>query len=218
MFKKDIRKNITISKTHLQILDPLLKKHEGNLSATVREIIDFVGNIIKKFKSFERAKEVLSKESYYNESFIDSIYGITIPLSMFRWLLSERNASMPSEDEVAQLFLPLSKVENISTLVKVINKKNHILNWPLFVKVHSENSKGNEIVILISGADPIINKFEAMLISIYLANLPEPYEIDNLLNLPSSIQIKFKKSTKDASIKTLHQYYRDASRLKKEVI
>lgn len=201
-----LRKNISISNTHLRIIDPILKKHNGNLSATVREIIDFTGFVVKKFGSIEKAKEELSKENHSNDYYVDSIYGITIPLSMFRWLLKSRdNSNLPIIEEVTQLFMPEPGAStDLESVVKDINEKNSMLKWPLFIKTHIE---GDTYIILISGSDTQINKFGAMLLSMYVANLDKPLKLTNVLKLPSSIQLQFVEGNKDDANTAFETFY-----------
>ncbi|MDW7775599.1 MAG: hypothetical protein SCH39_04570 [Methanosarcinales archaeon] len=201
-----LRKNVSISNNHLKIIDPILKKNNGNLSATIRDIIDFTGFIVKKFGSIENAKEELSKENHSHDYYVDSIYGITMPLSMFRWLLESRDKSnLPIIEEVTQLFMPESGgATDIESVIKDINEKNSLLKWPLYIKTHIE---GEKYIILISGSDTLINKFGAMLLSMYLANLDEPLKLTNVLKLPSSIQLQFITSKKSDAKEAFERFY-----------
>ena len=207
-----LRKNVSISNAHLRMIDSILKKHNGNLSATVREIIEFSGFMIKKYGSLEKAKETFSKETTTNDHFVDSIYGVTIPLSMFRWLLKSRDGTtIPIMEEVTQLFMPIpGEYTEIESIIKGINEKNSILNWPLFVKTHTD---GNDTIILISGSDTMINKFESMLIAMFLSNLETPLMLKNMLKLPSSIQMKFNESSEEESKEAFKQYFEDTETL-----
>ncbi|MCL7475744.1 MAG: hypothetical protein M8352_06850 [ANME-2 cluster archaeon] len=201
-----LRKNVSISNNHLKIIDPILKKNNGNLSATIRDIIDFTGFIVKKFGSIENAKEELSKENHSHDYYVDSIYGITMPLSMFRWLLESRDKSnLPIIEEVTQLFMPESGgATDLESVIKDINEKNSLLKWPLYIKTHIE---GEKYIILISGSDTLINKFGAMLLSMYLANLDEPLKLTNVLKLPSSIQLQFITSKKSDAKEAFERFY-----------
>ncbi|MBW6517950.1 MAG: hypothetical protein K0A89_05560 [ANME-2 cluster archaeon] len=201
-----LRKNVSISNNHLKIIDPILKKNNGNLSATIRDIIDFTGFIVKKFGSIENAKEELSKENHSHDYYVDSIYGITMPLSMFRWLLESRDKSnLPIIEEVTQLFMPESGgATDLESVIKDINDKNSLLKWPLYIKTHIE---GEKYIILISGSDTLINKFGAMLLSMYLANLDEPLKLTNVLKLPSSIQLQFITSKKSDAKEAFERFY-----------
>lgn len=203
-----LRKNVSISNAHLRMIDSILKKHKGNLSATIREIVEFAGFAIKRYGSIEKAKEMLSKEEQPSNYFVDSIYGVTIPLSMFRWLLKSRSDShLPLMEEVTQLFMPEpGEASDFENVIKSINEKNSMLNWPLFIKTHKE---GNKFIVLISGSDTLINKFEAMLISMYLANIENPLKLENILKLPSSIQLQFIEGDKGEAKQAIKKYYGD---------
>src|SRR5665811_236295 len=99
-----LRKNVSISDTHLKMLDPLLKKHQGNLSAAMRDIIDFTGFVTENMGSLETAKDLFREKNHAMEETRNRIYGITIPLTMFRWLLVNKKGNLPPINEAIQLF------------------------------------------------------------------------------------------------------------------
>ena len=119
-----LRKNVSISDTHLKMLDPLLKKHQGNLSAAMRDIIDFTGFVTENMGSLETAKDLFREKNHAMEETRNRIYGITIPLTMFRWLLVNKKGNLPPINEAIQLFSNQSiNSYDISTLNKVINEE-----------------------------------------------------------------------------------------------
>ncbi|MDL5502533.1 MAG: hypothetical protein QSU88_04885, partial [Candidatus Methanoperedens sp.] len=165
------------------MLDPLLKKHQGNLSAAMRDIIDFTGFVTENMGSLETAKDLFKEKNHAMEQTRNRIYGITIPLTMFRWLLSNRKSSLPPLNEAIQLFSQQNiNSYDINTLNKVINEEISFLNWPISVNIGSENS---QISIQIKGIDPEINSFYAKLITMYLSNNKNPQKISKLLNYPA---------------------------------
>ncbi|MCZ7398908.1 MAG: hypothetical protein O8C62_04385 [Candidatus Methanoperedens sp.] len=95
-----LRKNVSISDAHLKMLDPLLKKHQGNLSAAMRDIIDFTGFVTENMGSLETAKDLFKEKNHAMEQTRNRIYGVTIPLTMFRWLLTNRTCNLPPLNEV----------------------------------------------------------------------------------------------------------------------
>ena len=60
--KKGNRTNVVIQRSQRDIIEPLIKKHEGNFSAAIRDCIDFAGICIEKAGSLERAKERLMEQ------------------------------------------------------------------------------------------------------------------------------------------------------------
>ncbi|HIH43959.1 MAG TPA: hypothetical protein HA257_02395 [Candidatus Methanoperedenaceae archaeon] len=184
------------------MIEPLLRKHGDNLSAAMREIIELAGDMLRSFGTLERAREQLAQKDSSRDTFVDSIYGVTIPLSMFRWLLGSRECTLPPEDEVKQLFI--TSALDIESLVSAVNDRNKILNWPLFVKLSRVDDR---VVLLISGTDSMINRFQATLISMFLANLQNPYVLTDMLNLPFSIQLQFKSGSKQDAERGLTAFF-----------
>jgi len=184
-----LRKNVSISDTHLKMLDPLLKKHQGNLSAAMRDIIDFTGFVTENMGSLETAKDLFKEKNHAMEQTRNRIYGITIPLTMFRWLLSNRRTNMPPINEAIQLFSQQNiNSYDVNSLNKVINEEISFLNWPITVNIGSENG---HISVQITGIDPEINSFYAKIITIFLSNNNTPQKICKLLHYPASIYMLF---------------------------
>lgn len=187
------------------MIEPLLRKHGDNLSAAMREIIELAGDMLRSFGTLERAREQLAHKGSSRDTFVDSIYGVTIPLSMFRWLLGSRECMQPPEDEVKQLFITgATDAMNIESLVSAVNERNKILNWPLFVKFSRLDDR---FILLISGTDSMINRFQATLISMFLANLQNPYVLTDVLNLPFSIQLQFKSGSRQDAERGLTAFF-----------
>jgi len=208
-----LRKNVSISDTHLKMLDPLLKKHQGNLSAAMRDIIDFTGFVTENMGSLETAKDLFKEKNHAMEQTRNRIYGITIPLTMFRWLLSNRKSSLPPINEAIQLFSQQNiNSYDINTLNKVINEEISFLNWPISVNIGSENG---QISIQITGIDPEINSFYAKLITMYLSNNKSPQKISKLLNYPASIFMLFgSASTQEEALKSMYEAFGENGRNK----
>ena len=53
-----IRKNISLKKDDLKKIEPIVDKHEGNLSAAIREVINFADYAINKFGDLESIKKI----------------------------------------------------------------------------------------------------------------------------------------------------------------
>ncbi|HEY6586614.1 MAG TPA: hypothetical protein VIY97_05510 [Candidatus Methanoperedens sp.] len=206
-----LRKNVSISDTHLKMLDPLLKKHQGNLSAAMRDIIDFTGFVTENMGSLETAKDLFKEKNHAMEQTRNRIYGITIPLTMFRWLLSNRKSSLPPINEAIQLFSQQNiNSYDINTLNKVINEEISFLNWPISVNIGSENG---QISIQITGIDPEINSFYAKLITMYLSNNKSPQKISKLLNYPASIFMLFgSASSQEEALKSMYEAFGENGR------
>ncbi len=202
-----LRKNVSISDEHLRLLDPLLKKHRGNLSATMRDIIDFTGFITENMGSLEIAKDLLNEKNHAKQQTLHRIYGVTIPLTMFQWLLMDRKCTIPPLNNATQIFASQDDVNiyDVNNLGKIINEELSFLNWPVKAAVCSE--EGN-IVFQITGTDQVINKFTAILMSVYLANNKNPHKISKLLIYPASIYIQATKaSSQEEAIHSIYETF-----------
>lgn len=196
-----LRKNITINEEHLSMLEPILEKHNNNLSAAVRDIIEYSDYTLKRFDNFESAKRALDERDVEKEI----VYDVTIPLSMFKWLLTSRDGKMPSLEEVRQLFISqLFTEQEVDSLVRSINEQNKKMHWPLFIKCHLDRKN---LYIIVTGVDQTINKFEAILLSQYLSNLDEPYVIKEMVTLPTSIQLQYEKGSCEDAQKELMKHF-----------
>lgn len=102
-----IRKNISLYEKDVKKLAPLLEQHEGNLSAAIREMIEFVDFMLQKFGSLEEARRVEKR-----------LQGICIPRLMLTWFLSCTDACLPTEESVNSLaeMIPLRGVTDLPAL------------------------------------------------------------------------------------------------------
>ncbi len=202
-----LRKNVSLSDAHLRLLDPLLKKHQGNLSATMRDIIDFTGFVTENMGSLEIAKDLLRGKNRAKEQTLHRIYGVTIPLTMFQWLLANRKTPLPPLNHATQIFIPLNDVNvyDVNNLSNMINEEMSFLNWPVNVVASSEDG---HISFQITGTDQIINIFTAVLISISLATHKNAHKISKLLLYPASIYLQVSEAASaDEAINSIHENF-----------
>jgi hypothetical protein len=147
------------------------------------------------------------------EQTLNRIYGVTIPLTMFRWLLANRKNNLPPVNEAIQLFSQQNiNSYDINALNKIINEEISFLNWPISVNIGSENG---QISIQITGIDPEINSFYGKLITIYLSNNRNPHKIAKLLQYPASIFMLFSSaSSQEEAIHSMHETFGENDRNK----
>lgn len=128
-----IRKNVSLDEAHLQKLQPLLEKNEGNLSAAIREVIDLVnpeslqtheemtGNLSKK-KSSEVRKEQL----------IQSGECLVISQQTLKWLLKNSAGKLIDEDVVHELLNPYL-LTTVPELKEFLNCSSKNMGWKIEV-------------------------------------------------------------------------------------
>jgi len=203
-----LRKNVSISNTHLKLLDPVLKKHQGNMSAAMRDIIDFVGFVNENVGCMDSAKSLLTEKNHAKEVTNSRVYGVTIPLTMFQWLLKERNMMFPPSGDVMQLFQSYnSNIYDINSIDKTINEELSYLNWPVTVTMGHDDGM---ISFQISGTNPEINRFSAIMIAMYCANNTKPLKIVKTLVYPASVYMQFSEAAnKGEALEIAERYFSD---------
>jgi hypothetical protein len=65
-----IRKNISLETGHLQKLEPLVRKHNGNFSAAMREIIDLIDIMTKDPEAVNKLIDGLKTDYNFTETIV----------------------------------------------------------------------------------------------------------------------------------------------------
>jgi len=116
------RRNITLEKKHLDILSPLLDKNDGNISASIRELIDFADMMIKSHGSIENAmidtfsSDRLEKDRVLVDQFI------------WQWLL-ETNRGMILEKGILDCLFESFPVSDLKEFPDIMNNLFIRLGW-----------------------------------------------------------------------------------------
>jgi predicted hydrocarbon binding protein len=151
------RRNITLEKKHLEIISPLLEKHEGNISACIREIIDFADLMVKNHGSLENAiSDSLSNEKIENQR-------VLVDQLLWQWLLETSHGMLPAKEVVASLIGPVDKLDHISFAGKV-NDLCIRLGWKTKVRFKSP------ISYVLSGGSENQRELISKILCIYLVN------------------------------------------------
>ena len=79
-----IRKNISLEKDDLKKIESIVDKHEGNLSAAIREVINFADYAINNFGDLESVKKIDG-----------STDGVVFPKGILVWLLIQTEGCLP---------------------------------------------------------------------------------------------------------------------------
>ena len=79
-----IRKNISLEKDDLKKIEPIVIKNRGNVSAAIREIINFTDYVTNNIGDIESIKK-----------FYKSTKGVTIPKGILRWFLIQTEGCLP---------------------------------------------------------------------------------------------------------------------------
>jgi predicted hydrocarbon binding protein len=180
-----ITKHISIDKDCVDNMKLFVEKHNGNVSAAMREIIERAG------KSSLPA----------NSSAIDS--------SLFKWILNEIDGTLVSDTVLDEIIDP-RLINSMSKLEDFLNRKFSELGWniDLILKYNNEEHPSN-VLIEIRGSHPKI-KFIACILSQYLVknSLDQaPLNIRSIVDLNDFIKVELSRSNKTEAQKSLIAFF-----------
>ena len=149
---KIIRKNISLYEHDLKKIEGLIEKHEGNLSAAMRDLIDFVDFMLRKFGTLEEARKIERR-----------IRGISIPNMMLYWFLTYTDACLPDEN-VTRSVEEIRMIETISQLKNIAD-----LGFAVDICVDADDDRNPSQVMLQVSGNQMHAEFVAKLAACFLA-------------------------------------------------
>ena len=168
-----VRKNISLEQTHLKKLDSLIKKHNGNLSAAIRDAIDITEASLHRYGSFEDAiSRIISdkKDLTGREESIESGRNILISRPVLLWML-KWTKGIPLENEIFEEVLDPLKINTISELDKKINEISRESGWNCQVSLFCmDDINPSTATVTIAGDNEAYRDFLAQLVVMFLAN------------------------------------------------
>jgi len=168
-----VRKNISLEQTHLKKLDSLIKKHNGNLSAAIRDAIDITEASLRRYGSFEDAlSRIISdkKDLTGREESIESGRNVLISRPVLMWML-KWTKGIPLENEIFEEVLDPLKINTISELDKKINEISRESGWNCQVSLFCmDDINPSTATVTIAGDNEAYRDFLAQLVVMFLAN------------------------------------------------
>jgi len=147
-----IRKNISLYEEDMKKIARIVEKHEGNLSAAMREIIDFVDFMLRKFGSLEEAEKIEKRTK-----------GVCVPNMMLNWFLTYTDACLPDEDAAGSIE-EICAIESVSDLAKIAD-----IGYPVDIKVDTDDARNpSEVTIRLTG-ERTHTEFVAKIMACFLA-------------------------------------------------
>jgi hypothetical protein len=148
-----LRKNISLSEEYLHKLEPLLEKHKGNLSATIREVIELADAALQDPDSVKRLISGLKKEQ-------------NLTSAALTWSLKNLSGRLPDEEIVDNI---LGKdIISVSSLKKFINELGGEIYWETSVEIESDDDiRPIKALITITGKNHDMNRFIAGIIAVF---------------------------------------------------
>jgi len=130
----------------------IAEKHEGNLSAAMREIIEFVDFMLRKFGSFEEAKKIEQRAK-----------GVCLPCGMLNWFLTYTSECLPDED-TAGCIEEICAIGSVSDLAEIAG-----IGLPVDIEVDADDDRNPSAVTIRLTGERTYTEFVAKIIACFLA-------------------------------------------------
>lgn len=213
-----VRKNISLEPNHIKKLEALTLKHNGNLSAAIRDAIDITDISLHRYGSVEEAiSNIVSDNKIHNEreESIESGRNILLSRPIFLWMLRSTKG-IPLDNEIIEEILDPLKIITISELDATINKlaSESGLNCQVSLFCMDDINPATATVT-ISGDNEFYRDFVAQLVVMFLAN-NKGLDIEAAHKRPTSTRIDLKRREKDAPPVAALKYFGYLSEAMKE--
>jgi len=171
-----IRKNISLYEEDMKKIAKIVEKHEGNLSAAMREIIDFVDFMLRKFGSLEEARKIEKRTK-----------GVCLPYGMLNWFLTYTSECLPDEAAAGSIE-EICAIESVSDLAELAG-----MGFPIELNVTANDERNpSEVEVKIIG-ERMYTEFVAKTIACFLAGSME-MEVEDVSQHATSITVRMKRA------------------------
>jgi len=171
------RRTICLNDEFLEKIKPFIKKHKGNFSSAIRELIE-IGNILLEInRNSDYIDKNLLRDMFYKGDYVNSKRGVILPLPIFRWLLDRCIGELPSLNIIKEVnydvwqekALDVSEI-SYEELIQMIDELLRKWGWPVKIRIiQMNNHPKNKIYIEVSGEDFLINRHAAIFLIMNLS-------------------------------------------------
>ncbi len=210
-----VRKNISLEPSYLKKLEPLTQKHNGNLSAAIRDAIDITEASLRRYGNLQEAISKISaekKELTTREGSIEAGRNVLLSKPIFLWML-KWTKGIPIEKEIFDELLDPLKIITLSELDKKINEISTESGWNCRVSLYSmDDINPSTATVSIEGENEFYRDFLAQLVVMFLV-YSKGMDIDVVHRRASSLRIDLKareKGTKAIAAGKHFGYLREA--------
>ncbi len=190
-----VRKNISLEATHLKKIEPLAKKHSGNLSAAIRDAIDITEAALHYYGTVEKAISGIGaekKELTAREKSIETGENVLLCSPIFLWMLKRTKGILLDKEILDELLDPL-KIKTISELDEQINEISHESGWNCEVSIFcSDDINPVTAAVAVSGGNEFYRDFLAQLVTMFLV-YNKALDIDVIHRRATAVRIDLKK-------------------------
>jgi len=184
----NLRKSISLDEEYLKKIEPLIQKHNGNLSAVIREIIDLADVAFKDPDSVKRLFLGLkNKQSLTSSTLI--------------WALKNLAGRLPDEEIVHNIIG--NDIISISSLEKRLNELIGEVFWDSSIKISSDDDRLPEKVSLtINGKSQDMNRFLAAVAAVF-ASKKYNLGVSSVRNANNSLEMHMIRGDKEKVLKSI---------------
>lgn len=172
---KLIRKNVSLYEHDLKKIEGLVEERGGNLSAAMRDIIDFVDFMLKKFGSLEEARKLERR-----------VKGICIPGMLLRWFLTYTDACLPDES-VMRSIEEIRVTESVAHLRSIVD-----IGFAVDIQVNADDDRNPTGVTLQVSGEPMQAEFVAKLAACFLAE-QKGLAVEEVARMATAITVNLKR-------------------------
>lgn len=204
-----VRKNIALEEKHLRYLEPLLEKNNNNLSAAMRDAIEFSNLAMENFETLKEAAEFLTqkqRELSPLEESIKSGKNVVMGYPTLLWLLKYANGILLDREVLEEILDPIS-INTISELDSTMNRICQDFGWQINISLFSmDNLNPDSVTLLVSSGNEMIREFAAVQLAQFFAyNMNLDVEIVH--KRATSLRVDFKKVEDGAEFKGLEEKF-----------
>jgi hypothetical protein len=186
-----IRKNISLYEEDMKRMERILEIHEGNLSAAMREIIEFAHFMLRRFGSLKEAKKVEKR-----------FKGVCIPNMLLNWFLTYTEACLPDEIAIRSLE-EIHAIATVSDLADIAD-----MGFAVDIHVDADDDRNpTEATIRVSG-ERMHAEFVAKLAACFLAE-HNGLIVEDVSRFAPCITVKL-KSSRERGRENIYKAVRDS--------
>lgn len=181
----NISRHISIDDEYLKKMEPYMEKHNGNMGAALRDMINQAGK--------------------YNLAMDSS----AIDTSLFNWMLQEIDDILVPEDVLNKLINPML-IQSMEKLEENINKRLIDLEWGANISLKCDDDHFPSGILLTTRGPPRKIKFLAGIVSQFLVKYSlerSPIEIRSVANFNECIKVELSRSNKTEAQESLITFF-----------
>ncbi|HLB70214.1 MAG: hypothetical protein OIN88_14885 [Candidatus Methanoperedens sp.] len=208
-----VRKNISLETSHVKKLEPLIKKHSGNLSAAIRDAVDLAEAALHRYGTVEKAISSITvdeKELMVREKSMEPGKNVVLRSPIFHWLIKKTRGITIDKEILDELLDPL-KINSILELDKTINRISTESGWNCKISLFCPDDV-NPTTVAVEGENQYHRDFLAQLVVMFLVH-NRCLDIDAVHRRATSIRIDLKsreEGTQPLAAIELFGYLNDA--------